>query len=335
MPPKRGQKPSTQTRSKKRKTNSGISESTPPVPMDADLQINTQPTSAIDYDKLALAILKHSAPANEIPATPALIACSNTPGPSSMSSPQDSLPTSTGLGELLDKVFTGEPARPTPLNHPTAIISDGFPLAASLSTKVKTKIWNNEYIDFRTIINSREEPLSVSISSGVINLHQNNKFKTPITMTQWTDAFLVFAAVFIEKFPAEAPHLLKYGHMVREIYHLHGDNAFRAYDEQFRKLRESVNVPWQHPIQELRLKAATATRAYPPKIPQTQTQPFRVRYCFQYNKGERCHKTPCPFRHSCMQCKGYHPKSRCTDNIKSHSQSATKPTNPSQNKKLA
>lgn len=107
MPPKRGQKPSTQTRSKKRKTNSGISESTPPVPMDADLQINTQPTSAIDYDKLALAILKHSAPApaNEIPASPALIACSNTPGPSSMSSPQDSLPTSTGLGDLLDKVL--------------------------------------------------------------------------------------------------------------------------------------------------------------------------------------------------------------------------------------
>uniref|UniRef100_K1QQ42 Uncharacterized protein n=1 Tax=Magallana gigas TaxID=29159 RepID=K1QQ42_MAGGI len=46
--------------------------------MDADLQINTQPPSAIDYDKLALAILKHSAPANEIPATPALTACSNT-----------------------------------------------------------------------------------------------------------------------------------------------------------------------------------------------------------------------------------------------------------------
>lgn len=56
MPPKRGQKPYTQTRSKKRKTTSGISESTPSVPMDADLQINTQPPSAIDYDKLALAI---------------------------------------------------------------------------------------------------------------------------------------------------------------------------------------------------------------------------------------------------------------------------------------
>lgn len=85
-------------------------------------------------------------------------------------------------------------------------------------------------------------------------------------MTQWTDAFLVFAAMFIEKFPAEAPHLLKYGHMVREIYHLYGDNAFRTYDHQFRKLMESVNVPWQHPMQELCFKAATATRV-PPQTP--------------------------------------------------------------------
>lgn len=47
--------------------------------------------------------------------------------------------------------------------------------------------------------------------------------------------------------------------MVRVIYDLHGDNAFRSYDEQFRMLRELVNIPWQHTIQELRLKATTAT----------------------------------------------------------------------------
>lgn len=79
MPPKRGQKPSTQTRSKKRKTTSGISEATPSLPTDADLQINNQPPSLVDYDKLALAILKHSAPANEIPATPALTLVNVTP----------------------------------------------------------------------------------------------------------------------------------------------------------------------------------------------------------------------------------------------------------------
>lgn len=45
--------------------------------------------------------------------------------------------------------------------------------------------------------------------------------------------------------------------MIREMQYLHGDQAFRMYDENFRKFRETVNVPWQNPVQELRLKAAT------------------------------------------------------------------------------
>lgn len=103
-------------------------------------------------------------------------------------------------------------------------------------------------------------------------------------MTQRTDAFLVFGAVLIEKFPAEALHLLKYGHMVREIYHLHGDNAFRAYDEQFIKLRESVNVPLKHPIQELRLKAATATWV-PPHTPSNPNSALSSPLLFSIQQG--------------------------------------------------
>lgn len=45
-----------------------------------------------------------------------------------------------------------------------------------------------EFIEFRTLLSTREEPLSVPISSGVINLHQGPKFKTPINIAQRTDA---------------------------------------------------------------------------------------------------------------------------------------------------
>ena len=51
-------------------------------------------------------------------------------------------------------------------------------------------------------------------------------------------------------FSKEAHSLLKYGHMIREMQYLHVDNAFRQYDEQFRKLKETINVPWQIPVQE-------------------------------------------------------------------------------------
>lgn len=104
------------------------------------------------------------------------------------------------------------------------------------------------------MIDSKEEPLSVTISTGVINLHQGQKTKypIPISLNQWTDAFFIFSL-----FTYEAQNLLKYGHMIREMQYLHGDDAFRQYDEQLRKLKETINVPWQIPVQELRLKVAS------------------------------------------------------------------------------
>lgn len=88
-------------------------------------------------------------------------------------------------------------------------------------------------------------------------MHQGQKSKVPISLGQWTDAFFIFSAIYLEKFPTEAPNLLKYCHMIREMQYLHGDQAFRMYDVNLRKLRETVNVPWQNVVQELRLKAAT------------------------------------------------------------------------------
>jgi hypothetical protein len=39
------------------------------------------------------------------------------------------------------------------------------------------------------------------------------------------------------------------------LYKLHGDAAWRSYDEAFRKLRESLDLPWQKPVEELQGKA--------------------------------------------------------------------------------
>ena len=42
--------------------------------------------------------------------------------------------------------------------------------------------------------------------------------------------------------------------MILKMQYLHGDNAFRQYDEQFRKLNKNINFPWQIPVHELRLR---------------------------------------------------------------------------------
>lgn len=354
MPPKRGQRSLGPPANKRRRLVNSTSELTDTQTVTA---LQPQP-SAIDYDKLALAIIKHSTPVNDVensvqqetsstgrPLTAVNVQSTTTAATQSSATTvlssvqqedQAADASSAGLGALLDKVFTGEPARPIESSNPATIITDGIPLSSSVSVKIKSKVWNNEFIDFRTLLSTREEPLSVSISSGVINLHQGPRFKTPISIAQWTDAFFIFAAVYIEKYPSEAPHLLKYGHMIREIHQLHGDNAFRSYDEQFRKLKESLNVPWQNTIQELRLKAATNTRTFSPKVTQNLGQPFRSRFCFQYNRGERCTRNPCSFRHACMQCRGNHPKSKCSESSKHIIPSTqTKPPNTHQGKKFA
>ena len=58
-------------------------------------------------------------------------------------------------------------------------------------------------------------------------------------------------AVFIEKFSDQAPHMLKYMEMVKGIRQSKGDEAWKFYDDQFRRLRKLHMPPWQKPIDEL------------------------------------------------------------------------------------
>ena len=163
----------------------------------------------------------------------------------------------TIAGSLIDKVLSGEPTNPKPV-QPHFDLSDGIPLGATITNKIKTKIWANEYIDFRSLLhNQEEEPLSITISAGKIDVAQSVKRKQPLTINQWTDAFLVYASIYIEKHRDEAGNLMKYAHMIRELSRLYVDQAWRTYDESFRKLRESSLLPWQKPVHELRLKVAT------------------------------------------------------------------------------
>lgn len=78
------------------------------------------------------------------------------------------------------------------------------------------------------------------------------KSKTPTLISQlWTDAFLIFINIRIQKHTSEAPVLLKYPSFNREIQRLHGDTAWIAYDESFIKLRESIELAWQKDVEEL------------------------------------------------------------------------------------
>ena len=196
MPPKRQQRSPSRVTTKRKKTASASSV----VQVQGVVSDANQSLPTIDYDKLALAVIKHSSnktqeqidtlpedntrpavislPAESYQDTTPLVSVAgpsspqlNIPAPNSLSNENPA------LGDLLDKVFAGEPARSTEMhNFSTNIVSDGIPLASSVPHKLKLKIWNNEFIDFRSLLGTREEPVSLSISTGIIQLHQSPKF---------------------------------------------------------------------------------------------------------------------------------------------------------------
>ena len=247
---------------------------------------------------------------------------------------------------LLDKIFSGEASQAD--NSVAFRPSDGIPLGATVSMKIKNKIWNNEFIEIKTLLpNHKEDPLSVSIVPGAITLQQTTK-KIPLSLNQWTTCFHIFMAIYIEKKPDEASHLLKYCEFIRELSYDHGDSAWRFYDESFRRLRETHSAPWQQPIEELRgkaiglnIKSKLNVSNFGFRQNKSKQHSFRAkeRTCFTFNRGETCPNT-CDYKHACAFCKsGSHNKLSCpklqAKSNTTQSGSSSNQTTPSQQKQSA
>ena len=247
---------------------------------------------------------------------------------------------------LLDKIFSGEASQAD--NSVAFRPSDGIPLGATVSMKTKNKIWNNEFIEIKTLLpNHKEDPLSVSIVPGAITLQQTTK-KIPLSLNQWTTCFHIFMAIYIEKKPDEASHLLKYCEFIRELSYDHGDSAWRFYDESFRRLRETHSAPWQQPIEELRgkaiglnIKSKLNVSNFGFRQNKSKQHSFRAkeRTCFTFNCGETCPNT-CDYKHACAFCKsGSHNKLSCpkrqAKSNTTQSGSSSNQTTPSQQKQSA
>ena len=68
-----------------------------------------------------------------------------------------------------------------------------------------------------------------------LTLEPHRPTKKITNINQWVSAFNTYVAIYVVKFPREAPKLMKYCEIVRDISTKLGDWAF--YDEQFCLLR--------------------------------------------------------------------------------------------------
>ena len=123
------------------------------------------------------------------------------------------------VSSVIQSLFSGETGE-LPSDIPKPYTSVSHPLGASLPHAVK-KIWADEYINLATLLdNNRHDDISVTLkkSAGqpIISLFNSSK-KEIVSIDEWTRAFLIFSAVYVEKKPIEAGSLCKYISLIRDM----------------------------------------------------------------------------------------------------------------------
>ena len=201
-----------------------------------------------------------------------------------------------------------------------------------VSAKLKGKIWDEEFIDFGSLLSNSANgndkyQLSFLSSNGGLPasfcLEPAAKPKKILNIEAWLQAFHIFVGVYTQRYPVEAPALMKYGQTIQDLA-ARGQN-WRFYDENFRFLRQTQRtlVPWGSIHGELWLRSQySMTRKSPgPQVGQNNFAPkprsptaVPWGYCFKCHCGQSC--TGRAFKHSCFKCQGNHRVSQCGNNFR-------------------
>ena len=90
-------------------------------------------------------------------------------------------------------------------------VSVAAPLGSSVSAKTKNKIWGNEYIDLGLLLTVQPPDESYSFKlqrtggQQTLAIIPNQKKLWIANIEQWTNAFLVFVAIYCENYLARLP----------------------------------------------------------------------------------------------------------------------------------
>jgi hypothetical protein len=99
---------------------------------------------------------------------------------------------------------------------------------------------------------SESEQLSFVLENGLLKFKQKEKGKTIVSISDWTDAYVIFMATILKRHPSQALHLTKYLSTIRTAARLSW--GWKDYDIQFRpKKTNNPNLSWDSVDGELRL----------------------------------------------------------------------------------
>ena len=165
-----------------------------------------------------------------------------------------------------------------------------------------------------------------------ISFQTSSRSRKILNVDTWSSAFIRFTAIYSMKFPLETPQLMKYMEIVRDIATRRPGLGFLYYDTQFRMLRESVLLPWDHLHTEFWLMACNpvqhnTSHPQPFRSPRQTNRPFHapkpkrflLNTCWNFNKRSGCPNASCPHTHACGFCRGSHTASNCRSSNKEQS----------------
>jgi hypothetical protein len=114
----------------------------------------------------------------------------------------------------------------SPVSNLLNFNSISIPIDAQVNPKLKPKIWANEFIEFGSLLKRgiSEPSYHIAVRSGLVSqsnptlsLEPTTKSRPISNVETWTTAFQIFVGIYTSKFPLEAPSLMKYGEVVRDL----------------------------------------------------------------------------------------------------------------------
>ena len=132
-----------------------------------------------------------------------------------------------------------------------------------------------------------------AIVDGNLVMQTKQSAKKNTTIEAWTEAFLIFASIYLARNPVDIQGILKYMQIVR-LGASRNPSGWIEYDKQFRlKMSKNTLLPWGSVDSELWLM-------YMSSHPTQSVHPLNQAQgkCYDYNFRGSCTKTACIYQHT-------------------------------------
>ena len=132
------------------------------------------------------------------------------------------------------------------------------PLSSRVDPMLKNKIWAHKFVEMDALLSRQNNEVTFRLSDSThqsrrLSVETTTKDNQRLSIERWTSAFLVYAAVMVERQPESSPGLFKYLSVVRKM--ADHNKAWSYYDREFRIMYQGNMVPWGSVHQELYLEA--------------------------------------------------------------------------------